>query len=94
VAIGNYANNPNTRYAEVAFTTHQDWQDRGIGTFLLQYLIRIAKEKNIEGFTADVLSRNRAMMQVFSKCGCPMTTHLDTGVYELKINFGGEEKKE
>jgi RimJ/RimL family protein N-acetyltransferase len=94
VAIGNYANNPNTRYAEVAFTTHQDWQDRGIGTFLLQYLIRIAKEKNIEGFTADVLSRNRAMMQVFSKCGCPMTTHLDTGVYELKINFGAEEKKE
>jgi len=46
VAIGNYANNPNTRYAEVAFSTHQDWQDRGIGTFLLQYLIRIAKGKN------------------------------------------------
>jgi len=34
------------------------------------------------------------MMQVFSKCGCPMTTHLDTGVYELKINFSAEEKKE
>ncbi|HQL98846.1 MAG TPA: GNAT family N-acetyltransferase, partial [Smithella sp.] len=71
-----------------------DWQDRGIGTFLLQYLIRIAKGKNIEGFTADVLSRNLPMMHVFSKCGYPMTTHLDMGVYELKINFGGEEKKE
>ncbi|MFZ2417669.1 MAG: GNAT family N-acetyltransferase [Smithellaceae bacterium] len=94
VAIGNYANNPNTRYAEVAFSTHQDWQDRGIGAFLLQYLIRIAKGKNIEGFTADVLSRNRPMMHVFSKCGYPMTTHLDTGVYELKINFTGEEKNE
>jgi acyl-CoA hydrolase/GNAT superfamily N-acetyltransferase len=90
VAIGRYINNPNTRYAEVAFTTHQDWQDRGIGTFLLRYLIRIAKEKNIAGFTADVLSRNKPMMQVFSKSGCPMTTHLDTGVYELKINFVSE----
>jgi len=78
---------PNSRFAEVAFTTHQDWQDRGIGTFLLQYLIRIAKERNIRGFTADVLSRNKAMMQVFSKSGYPMTTHLDTGVYELKIDF-------
>jgi acyl-CoA hydrolase len=93
VAIGRYINDPNTRYAEVAFTTHQDWQDRGIGTFLLQYLIRIAKEKNIAGFTADVLSRNKPMMQVFAKSGYPMTTHLDTGVYELKINFNSEENK-
>ncbi len=87
VAIGRYVSDPNSRFAEVAFTTHQDWQDRGIGTFLLQYLIRIAKERNIRGFTADVLSRNKAMMQVFSKSGYPMTTHLDTGVYELKIDF-------
>jgi len=93
VAIGRYINDPNTRYAEVAFTTHQDWQDRGIGTFLLRYLIRIAREKNIEGFTADVLSRNKPMMQVFAKSGYPMTTHLDASVYELKINFNSEENK-
>jgi acyl-CoA hydrolase/ribosomal protein S18 acetylase RimI-like enzyme len=93
VAIGRYINNPNTRYAEVAFTTHQDWQERGIGTFLLRYLIRIAKEKNIEGFTADVLSSNKPMMHVFSRSGHPMTTHLDTGVYELKINFTKEERE-
>jgi acyl-CoA hydrolase/GNAT superfamily N-acetyltransferase len=87
VAIGHYVNDPKTRYAEVAFTTHQDWQNRGIGTFLLQYLIRIAKGKNITGFTADVLSRNHPMMRVFAKSGYPMTTHLDMGVYELKIDF-------
>jgi len=92
VAIGRYINEPRTRYAEVAFTTHQDWQDRGIGTFLLRYLIRIAKEKNIAGFTADVLQRNKPMMQVFAKSGYPMTTHLDSGVYELKINFSTEEQ--
>ena len=91
VAIGRYVNNPDTRHAEVAFTTHQDWQHRGIGTFLLRYLIRIAKEKNIEGFTADVLQRNRPMMRVFSKSGYPTTTHLDVGVYEIKINFTKDE---
>ena len=94
VAIGQYVNNPNTRYAEVAFTTHHDWQDRGIGTFLLRYLVRIAKEKNIVGFTADVLARNKPMMHVFSKAGYPMTTHLDAGVYELKIDFISEENKD
>lgn len=93
VAIGRYVNDPNTRYAEVAFTTHQDWQHRGIGTFLLKYLIRIAKEKNIAGFTADVLARNKPMMQVFAKSGCPMTTHLDSGVYELKIDFAKDKSE-
>ncbi len=87
VAIGRYVNDPNTHFAEVAFTTHSDWQDRGMGTFLLRYLIRIAKEKNIRGFTADVLTRNVPMMKVFSKSGYPMTTHMETGVYELKIEF-------
>ncbi|MGV8058707.1 MAG: GNAT family N-acetyltransferase [Smithellaceae bacterium] len=92
VAIGRYINAPKTGYAEVAFTTHQDWQHRGIGTFLLQYLIRIAREKHIAGFTADVLARNKRMLQVFAKSGYPLTSHLDEGVYEIRIDFGAEEK--
>ncbi|TFH40363.1 MAG: GNAT family N-acetyltransferase [Chrysiogenales bacterium] len=91
VAIGRYINDPHTGFAEVAFTTHQDWQSRGIGTFLLKYLTRIAREKNIAGFTADVLAQNKPMMRVFSKTGYPMTTHLDQGVYELRIDFSPKE---
>jgi acyl-CoA hydrolase/RimJ/RimL family protein N-acetyltransferase len=92
IGIGRYIRDPHSNLAEVAFTTHQDWQDRGIGTFLLQYLVRIARQKNISGFTADVLSRNKAMMHVFSKAGYPLTTHLEEGIYELKIDFHGAEK--
>ncbi len=92
VAVGQYIRDPHSNFAEVAFTTHQDWQNRGIGTFLLQYLVRIAKEKNIKGFTADVLARNTPMMKVFSKTGYPMKTNLEFGVYELEILFSEEEK--
>ena len=94
VAVGRYIRDPDTNFAEVAFTTHHEWQDRGIGTFLLQYLVRIAKEKNIKGFTADVLARNTPMMKVFSKVGHPVKTHLEYGVYELNIPFGGESTEE
>jgi len=87
VAVGRYVRDPNTDMAEVAFTTDRNWRDRGIGTFLLQYLIRIAKEKGIRGFTADVLSQNTPMMKVFAKSGCPMKTNLEYGVYELEIPF-------
>ncbi|NTV00528.1 MAG: GNAT family N-acetyltransferase, partial [Methanoregulaceae archaeon] len=93
VAVGQYIRDPHSNFAEVAFTTGKDWQNRGIGTFLLQYLVRIAKEKNIRGFTADVLARNTPMMKVFSKTGHPMKTHLESGVYELEIPFSGEEKE-
>lgn len=94
VAVGRYIRDPHTNFAEVAFTTHQDWQNRGIGTFLLQYLVRIAKEKNIKGFTADVLARNTPMMKVFSKVGHPLKTHLEYGVYEIEIPFLEAEEKE
>ncbi len=87
VAVGRYIRDPNTNFAEVAFTTNHDWQDRGVGTFLLRYLIRIARENNIKGFTADVLSQNTPMMKVFGKSGYPLRSNLEYGVYELEIPF-------
>ncbi len=89
IAVGRYMRDPVTNYAEVAFTVHDEWQDRGVGTFLLQYLIRIAREKNIEGFTADVLARNDAMIAVFHKAGYPLQIRRDLGTYELKFTFRG-----
>lgn len=91
VAVGRYVRDPNTDLAEVAFTTSRDWQNRGIGTFLLQYLIRIAQEKGIKGFTADVLAQNTPMMKVFAKSGYPMKTNLEYGVYELEIPFNNDK---
>lgn len=90
IAIGRYIRDPLTNFAEVAFATSHGWQDRGISTFILRYLIRIAKENGIKGFTADVLSRNAAMMKVFAKSGYPMQTNLEYGVYEIMIRFDQE----
>jgi hypothetical protein len=53
----------------------------------------IAVDRNIRGFTADVLARNNPMMKVFSKTGYPLRVKLEYGVYELEIPFE-EGKKE
>jgi len=87
IAVGRYIRNPHTNLAEVAFTTHNAWQKKGIGTFLLDYLITIAREHNIRGFTADVLRTNVAMMRVFTQCGYTLKTILESGIYELEIKF-------
>ncbi|HOH81247.1 MAG TPA: GNAT family N-acetyltransferase [Methanoregulaceae archaeon] len=94
VAVGRYFRDPETNFAEVAFTVSKDWQNRGIGSFLLKYLIRIAREKKIKGFRADVLARNINMMKVFMRSGYQIKTRLEHSICELEMPFSGEEKKE
>jgi RimJ/RimL family protein N-acetyltransferase len=56
----------------VAFVVGDDWQNHGIGTFQLKHLMRIARRNGIRGFTAEVLTDNKAMQAVINKSNCKM----------------------
>ena len=60
--------------AEVAFVVEEEWQGRGIGSRLLQHLVRIALEHGVIQFEAEVLKENEPMLAVFRHSGLPMTT--------------------
>ncbi|MCP4708483.1 MAG: GNAT family N-acetyltransferase [Planctomycetes bacterium] len=87
IAVGRYYLDPRTNRAEVAFTVHDKWQRRGIGTFLLNYLITIAKQNGIAGFTAEVLSDNKAMLSVFHKSNCKISSEMEEGLCSLVLEF-------
>jgi acyl-CoA hydrolase/GNAT superfamily N-acetyltransferase len=74
-------------YADVAFIVDDDYQGIGIATYLYQMLVRLAKERGLRGFTADVLGSNKSMMKVFEKGGLPFKATISEGVYELNIPF-------
>jgi RimJ/RimL family protein N-acetyltransferase len=87
VGIGQYAIDKNTHSAEVAVAVRDDYQKKGIGTELINYLTYLAKRQGLLGFTAEVLADNRPMMALFEKGGFDIEKRRDESVYELKLVF-------
>ncbi len=87
IAIGRYYVDKKTNHAEVAFVVRDEWQNHGIGSFLLKHLATIAKRNGITGFTAEVLRANRAMQAVFKQSAAKVTSEVHDDVYSFLLQF-------
>ena len=87
ITVGRYLLDRTTNMAEVDFTVGDQYQNKKVGGFLLEYLIQIAKEQGISGFTAEALATNPAMLKVFYKSGCVIKSILDGGSYSISFRF-------
>lgn len=68
IAIGRYAYDPETPgYAMLAFIVREDFHGKGIATFMLGHLEKIARENHYRGFTATVMEENVPMIHVFKR---------------------------
>ena len=96
ICVGRYYLNPVTNRAEFAVTVHDDFQRRGIGTYLLRELIRVAREHGIVGFTADVLADNHGMMNLVrhltKKLSLVLSADLEAGVCHLSFPLRRSQK--
>ncbi|HDY88395.1 MAG TPA: N-acetyltransferase, partial [bacterium] len=93
IANAQWILNVNDNTAEVAFAVADKYQRRGIGTHLLRFLMRFAREHGIKGFEASVIGGNVAMMNVFKKSGCVLNTKYDSGMYTLSFRFDDKIKE-
>jgi acyl-CoA synthetase (NDP forming)/GNAT superfamily N-acetyltransferase len=71
--------------AEVAFAVADEMHGRGVATLLLDYLVSIARQHHVRGFTAQVLADNSAMLKVFADAGLPVRRRADAGIIEIDI---------
>ena len=91
IAASRYILDRKSNTAEVAFLVRDDWQDRGIGSFLMSYIIRIARQRGIKTFTAEVLPQNIAMLHVFHSTGLKVETKMEEGSCLVRIDLSSEE---
>jgi acyl-CoA hydrolase/RimJ/RimL family protein N-acetyltransferase len=87
VAITQYFFDPETQSAEVAFLVQDEWQSRGMGTFLLEYISKIAEQRGVKRFIAKVLPNNKAMLSVFYNSGYKVNTKFDGEVYHIDYDL-------
>ena len=87
IAVGRYALEPESNMAEAALLVQDDWQGKGIGSWLLRYLIQIAKSRKIAGFKAQVVADNRAPLHMAHKTGYIVETTLEDGVFVVSFKF-------
>ena len=85
VGVGRYERLTGTDEAEVAFVVTDDYQRRGIGTLLLVHLADAARPHGITRFSAQTLSDNRAMLNVFLSSGYPITTQSEGGTVTVRF---------
>ncbi len=87
IAEARFVKHPGKPYGDVAFIVDEKYQGLGIASYMYAMLTRLAKERCLHGFTADVLASNHSMMRVFEKGGHEIKATLSGGVYELVIPF-------
>ena len=74
-----------TGKAEVAFAVADHMHHRGIATLLLEHLVSLARSHGITTFTAETLTENKAMLNVFADAGLPVERHYADGVYRAHV---------
>jgi acyl-CoA hydrolase/GNAT superfamily N-acetyltransferase len=92
IAEARFIRIPGHSLAEAVFVVDEQYQRLGIASFMYGMLIRLARERGVRGFTAEVLFSNTGMMKVFRKGDLPVKAHLENGVYHLEIPFNKQNK--
>jgi RimJ/RimL family protein N-acetyltransferase len=91
IAEARYAYDKRSDAYEIAFIVDEQFQGKGVASFMLNYLVKIARDRGIACFIAYVLPRNEAMLKVFEKAKIESTRSYDTDALVLRFNLAASQ---
>jgi len=87
IAESRYIRIPDKPFAEVVFIVDENYQGLGIASFIYKRLVRLAKDRGLNGFLAEVLYSNSAAIKVLRKGVRSCKEHRCDGGCEIEILF-------
>ena len=91
VAEGRYLYNPSSRMGEFDIVVREDHVRQGIGTFLANYLGKVAYARGLSGVYAEVIQDNAGTMALLRRAWPTATTSWDSGVCRFTVRFPSSE---
>jgi acyl-CoA hydrolase/RimJ/RimL family protein N-acetyltransferase len=73
--------------AEVAYMVDPDWQRAGLGSRLHERMIEYARERNVRGFKAEVMTDNPAMLHVLKRGDHHTRITTADGIHNVRMLF-------
>jgi len=85
VGVARYEPTDRADTAEIAFVIQDGWQNRGLGTLMLNALLAAAEARGIRRFRAYVLTTNARMIDLLVRFTDVQERHTASGVTELLL---------
>ncbi len=85
IAIGRFDREPGDTEAEVAFVVADEYQHHGVGSLLLDELVRAAWARGVQTFRAETLAENHAMLDVFRHAGFAISSSIEWGTVTFRF---------
>jgi len=85
IGIGQYVVEKGRLAAEISLLVRDDYQNRGIGGILMDYLFAAAQREGILEMSATVLKENAKMLHLFYKTGLQVTSAEGTDTVRLTM---------
>ena len=85
--MGQWVTDSHDGIPELAFQVSDDWQKQGLGTYLMQRLVEIAKASHLPKLKAEILAQNRAILQVLKRVNEPLTKKVEFGIIKIELDI-------
>jgi RimJ/RimL family protein N-acetyltransferase len=87
IGIAAYDEDVATGLAEFSLAVRDDFQNVGLGTQMFRMLVDYARDAGVKGFTAEILSTNIRMLDIFHRSGLKVETKLVEDIIDIKAYF-------
>ena len=87
VALCSYERDEKNNLGEIAFTVHKDWRNLGLTKYMLSILIRVAREKGLDGFKGEIMWENKKMVHIVKDSGYIIKGFMDGDDWFFSFKF-------